>query len=143
VGWTLHSILAEVLLCIGVAMELTISCRPWGTYYQRCPVAASTTVATLSGAEAAVVDVGVAGALALRVHTLVGEGFLLLTRSSACVALSCSICCYITRYLVAIAFRLVMCSCMRRRHLFSWRRCASSSLMTTSISSSESCCKSS
>jgi hypothetical protein len=74
----------EVSLYIGVAMGLAVSCQPGGTYYRCCPMlagaVASTTVVMSSGvAEAVVVDVVVAKALALGVHALTGKGFLLLT----------------------------------------------------------------
>jgi hypothetical protein len=83
VGLTLHNILVEVPLCIGAAMGLATDCQPGGTCCRCCPmfagVVASTTAMVSSGAvEAAVVDVAVAKALALKVHALVGEGFLLL-----------------------------------------------------------------
>jgi hypothetical protein len=33
-NWTLRNTLAEVLLCIGMVMELAVSCRLRGTCYQ-------------------------------------------------------------------------------------------------------------
>jgi hypothetical protein len=79
VGLTLHNILTEVPLYIGAAMGLAVSCQPGGTCYRCCPVLASTTAVARSGVKAIVVDVAVAKALALRIHALASEGFLLLT----------------------------------------------------------------
>jgi hypothetical protein len=55
-------------------MGLAVSCHPEGTCYRCCPVLASTIVVAHSGAEA----VAMAKSLALRVHALAGEDFLLL-----------------------------------------------------------------
>jgi hypothetical protein len=77
-GQTLHNILADILLYIVAAMGLAVSCQPRGTCYRCCLVFVSTTVVALSGAEVVVVDAAAAEALALRVHALAGEGFLLL-----------------------------------------------------------------
>jgi hypothetical protein len=60
-------------------MRLALGCQSWGTCYRCCPLFISTTTATRSGAEVVVVDVDVMEALALGVHALAGEGFLLLT----------------------------------------------------------------
>jgi hypothetical protein len=49
-----------------------------GTCYRCCLVPVSTTIVALSGTEAVVVDVAVTEVLALRVHALAGDGFLLL-----------------------------------------------------------------
>jgi hypothetical protein len=68
----------EVPLYIGAAMGLAVSCQPGGTCYRCCLVFASTTAVARSSAESVVVDVGVLEALALGVHALAGEGFLLL-----------------------------------------------------------------
>jgi hypothetical protein len=77
VGRTLHNILVEVLLCIVEAMGLAVSCQPRGTCYRCCLVFVSTIAASLSGAKAIVADAAVAEVLALGVHALASEGFLL------------------------------------------------------------------
>jgi hypothetical protein len=74
VGRTLHNILLEVLLCIAVAMGLTISCLPMGTCCQHYAMFVSITVVVFSGAEVAVA----VEALALRVHALANKGLQLL-----------------------------------------------------------------
>jgi hypothetical protein len=64
-------------------MGLAVRCQPGGTCYRCCHVldgvVASTTIVSRSGAEAVVVGVAVAKALALGVHALASEGFLVLT----------------------------------------------------------------
>jgi hypothetical protein len=77
-GQTLHSILAEVLLYIVMAMGLTVWCLPRGTCCQHYAVFVSTTDVALSGAEATVVVAAAADALTLSALALVGEGPLLL-----------------------------------------------------------------
>jgi hypothetical protein len=78
VGQTLHNTCAVVPLCIGAAMGLAIICQLMGTCYQCYSVFVSTVVACSDG-EVVAVDIAVAEALALRVHAVAGEGFLLLT----------------------------------------------------------------
>jgi hypothetical protein len=78
-GRTLHNTLMEVLLCIVAVVGLTVSCLSRGTCCEHYHAFVSTIAMVLSGAEAAVIVDVVAEALALRVHALAGEGFLLLT----------------------------------------------------------------
>jgi hypothetical protein len=69
-----RSILAEVLLYIGVATGLAIGCRPGDTYRRCCFVLAD----EIYFAEVVVVaGAAVVEALALRAHLLVDEGVLL------------------------------------------------------------------
>jgi hypothetical protein len=68
----------KMLLYIGADMGLAVSYQPKGTCYQSCPLLASTTIVVRSGVEAVVVDVAVAKALALGVHALADEGFILI-----------------------------------------------------------------
>jgi hypothetical protein len=77
-GLTVHNILLEAPLYIGTAMGLAVSCQPGVTCYRCYLVLASTTTVAHSGAEAVVVGVAAAKGLALGVHSLAGEGFLLL-----------------------------------------------------------------
>jgi hypothetical protein len=83
-GLTLRNILAEVPLYIGVAIRLAVSCKPGGTFYRCCsmlasPIASTTIAVNSSATEAVLVDIAIATALALGVHALTSEGFLLLT----------------------------------------------------------------
>jgi hypothetical protein len=59
------------------ASLLTVSFQLGGTCCRHCPMFVSTTIAALTSTEAIAVDATVAGAIALRVHALVGKGFLL------------------------------------------------------------------
>jgi hypothetical protein len=59
-------------------MELAVSCQPGGTCYRCYPVLVTTTVVAHSGAEVVVAGFDVAKVLALEVHALANEGFLLL-----------------------------------------------------------------
>jgi hypothetical protein len=73
---TLHSIMAEVLLCIEVAMELVVGYQPGDTYYRCCFVLSS----EMYFAEEVVVDdVAVMRALAPRACIPIDRDVLLLT----------------------------------------------------------------
>jgi hypothetical protein len=64
------------LYCGGHGASCKLSTR--GTCYRCYPVLSSTTVVACSGAEAVVVGVAAVKAIALGVHALADEGFLLL-----------------------------------------------------------------
>jgi hypothetical protein len=78
VGWTLHNILAGVLLGTVVATRLAVRCLPRGTCCRRYLVFASTAAAVFPGLEADVVVAVAAKALALWTLALACEGHLLL-----------------------------------------------------------------
>jgi hypothetical protein len=63
-GQTLHSTLAEVLLCIGLAMALAASCQLEDTWCRCCFIMCG----DMRFAEAVVVDTATVEALALRAH---------------------------------------------------------------------------
>jgi hypothetical protein len=63
--WIVHSILAEVLLCIRVATRLAIGCRPKDTYCQCCFVL---TDKMCFAGEVAMAGATVVVVLALRAH---------------------------------------------------------------------------
>jgi hypothetical protein len=73
---TLHSILAEVLLCIEVATELVVGCQLEETY---CRCYFVLTGELYFAEEVAMADVAVARALALRARVPANVGVLLLT----------------------------------------------------------------
>jgi hypothetical protein len=77
-GQTLHSILVEVLLCTVVAMGLVVTCLPRGTCCRCYSAFVSTADVVFPSAEADVVAVAAAEALALRALALADEGPLLL-----------------------------------------------------------------
>jgi hypothetical protein len=74
VGQTLHSILAEVLLCAVVATGLTISCLPRGTCCRCYSVFVSTAVVVFPSVEADAVVASTVEATALIVLTHADEG---------------------------------------------------------------------
>jgi hypothetical protein len=77
-GPTLHSILVEVLLCTVVATGLVVTCLPRGTCCRCYSAFVSTADVVFPSAEADVVAVAAAEALALRALALADEGPLLL-----------------------------------------------------------------
>jgi hypothetical protein len=73
-SWILHSILAEVLLYIRVAMRLAAGCQPGDTCGRWCFVLADE---MCFAEEVVVTDAAVADALALRAHVPIDEDVLL------------------------------------------------------------------
>jgi hypothetical protein len=65
-------------LYTGAAMGLAINCLPGGTWCRSYAMSVSTIVVACSIGEAIAVDVVATDALALRVHALASEDFLLL-----------------------------------------------------------------